>query len=648
MVGLVVLAPFVAFSLYEASAEQLDIAADLRVHGRNAAQAQWNASMRESIGTVLQIQNFWANSEYVSEAEFHRFVGSAREGSPLIADFHVLNETLAVEWSEPSLLAEGKQLTSNATWAFLHESRWGDDPRPVLAYLPTLTNGATGLAIAAPLRLENEATFTKVLVAEIASSAILDHIYSPSLVEDFHLTLVHEGNQFEAGSAAALRGPHLEVQLGPFPSGVRALTMPPVVIIRPTEPYFNSQQSNVAEYSAIAGLVVATGATWMSSSMFRRRDAHAVVQARVRESETHYRELFENAGEAILVIGKGGAIVDVNPQGQQLLGRPEPSRTPLSLAMLCSPADLGDLERRVEAVRASGETEAFAGRLLARGGTPVDVYGALSLAKGEAAEPTVIACLVDVTRLRQLETELRRANQRLASKVGELDLFAHTVAHDLRSPLRAITVFADDLVEDNQERLSPEGREQLAHIHTNVDHMRAMLDALLQYAKAGGEIDEKQLVHTRDLIEQVRDEIAPLLASSKATLLVTTALPDVVARPIPLKQVFTNLIVNAIKHNDHPHPKVRVAAEPDPEGGWAFTVSDNGPGIPDPEKDRVFALFARSATRSEGSGVGLAIVRRIVESHGGVIGVGDSADGGATFRFTLPDSQRPFAQVPAS
>jgi len=228
--------------------------------------------------------------------------------------------------------------------------------------------------------------------------------------------------------------------------------------------------------------------------------------------------------------------------------------------------------------------------------------------------------------LEAVNAELRAANQ-------DLEQFAYVASHDLGEPLRTIAGFAELLQRRASERLTATDREYVDHIAAGAARARALIDDLLAYARSGG---SGLTVAPVDSGLLVGDVVRDLGASDRVTVGV---LPMVGADRVALSQLFQNLISNGLKFTRGEEPAhVEVAAARDGDG-WRFDVSDDGIGIAPEHAEAVFGMFRRLNAQDEyaGTGMGLAICRRIVERHGGRIWVSATSGGGSVFSFTLPD-----------
>ncbi|WP_436651651.1 sensor histidine kinase [Actinoplanes sp. URMC 104] len=235
----------------------------------------------------------------------------------------------------------------------------------------------------------------------------------------------------------------------------------------------------------------------------------------------------------------------------------------------------------------------------------------------------------DITRRQEVEQRLR---QREAELVG----FAGVVAHDLRSPLARIMGYADFLHEEAYDRLDGTQRDFLRRLRSGADHMRVLIDDLLDYATAENRPMATAPVDLRGLAEQVaRDR-----AAERPARVEVGELPTVEGDPTLLRQVLDNLIGNAIKYTPPDRePRVRVGCRALGDGRWRCEVADNGIGIPERDREAVFEAFARAdgSQNFPGTGLGLAIVHRIVERHHGTVGIDANPGGGSIFWFTIPE-----------
>jgi len=234
-----------------------------------------------------------------------------------------------------------------------------------------------------------------------------------------------------------------------------------------------------------------------------------------------------------------------------------------------------------------------------------------------------------------LERAVEERTEELARSNHELENFAFTVAHDLRSPLLTISGFSQILQEEHAGQLNAEANEYLSQIIGGVERMDRMIEDLLDYSRAGRDEQPLEQVDVRSVVTQTIANLEASITAQQATVEVGE-MPEVLGDPTQLVQLFQNLIDNAVKfHRDVP-PVVRVTAA-DQGAHWEFSVEDNGIGIAKSDFDRLFHIFQRlKGHEYPGTGIGLAICKKIVDRHGGRIWPTSVPGQGTTFFFTLP------------
>jgi signal transduction histidine kinase len=223
--------------------------------------------------------------------------------------------------------------------------------------------------------------------------------------------------------------------------------------------------------------------------------------------------------------------------------------------------------------------------------------------------------LTDITEQRRMEADLRS--------------YAEVVAHDLREPVANMALLVRLLERSANE---PPQTDVLDELREGIERSQELIEAILSYARLG-ELS-RESVALDDLMAQVADDLRPSIAETGATLTVGE-LPEVEGDPRQLRRVLQNLVANAVKFRGDAPPEVEVSALRGSEE-WVVTERDNGLGVDPEHATRIFGMFSRAGRKADGVGLGLAICRRVVESHGGRIWVEPAAGGGSAFRFTMP------------
>jgi PAS domain S-box-containing protein len=254
----------------------------------------------------------------------------------------------------------------------------------------------------------------------------------------------------------------------------------------------------------------------------------------------------------------------------------------------------------------------------------------------------------DITENKKAEEALRSRAQELArmtavlaqttavleKRNSELDQFAYIVSHDLKAPLRAIANLSQWIEEDLEEHLTEDTRHQMDLLRNRVHRMEALINGLLQYSRVGRLKTELQAVDVEALLTEVIDSIGQ---PPEFTIRIMPGMPTLITERLPLEQVFANLISNAIKHNKRKQGEVLISVEEQTDF-YEFAVADDGPGIAPEFHEKIFQMFQTLEARdtAENTGVGLAIVKKIIEDKGGKIYVESQVGQGAKFYFTWP------------
>ena len=364
------------------------------------------------------------------------------------------------------------------------------------------------------------------------------------------------------------------------------------------------------------------------------------VSLRKRAQEELDR-LFELSSDLLCIAGMDGYFKRINPAFERILGYSREELLQHAFIEFVHPQDRASTLREVENLAQGRTVVDFQNRYRARDGT----YRWLAWRSSPwPSEERIYAVARDITdHKRDQETLVRQARE-LARSNAELEQFAYVASHDLRSPLRAVAILTRWIEEGMPETLSPAVREHLKNLRDRVGRMERLTEDLLRYSRASRERVAAESIDTAVLIRDLAFLLAP---PQGMTVTADPSLPRLRTERAPLEQVFRNLLENAIKHHDRPSGRVVVSARELREQ-VEFRVSDDGPGIPPELHERVFGMFQRLPSRageSEGAGIGLALVRQIVERHGGRVWIESGEGRGATFAFTWP-RRVPGAEAP--
>jgi signal transduction histidine kinase len=234
--------------------------------------------------------------------------------------------------------------------------------------------------------------------------------------------------------------------------------------------------------------------------------------------------------------------------------------------------------------------------------------------------------------------ELQQATTALARSNAELEQFAYVASHDLREPLRMITSFIQLLERHCRDKLDADDTKYIAFVVDGAQRMAQLINDLLQYARVSSHLKEFVPVDCNSIVQVVLQDMAITIAENQAVVTIEGTLPTVRGNNVQLTQLFQNLIANAIKFRRPDEPPCLQIAATRNQQDWVFRVQDNGIGIEPVDFERIFVIFQRLHARDKypGTGIGLAICKKIVECHGGRIWVESKPGQGASFVFSIP------------
>jgi len=359
----------------------------------------------------------------------------------------------------------------------------------------------------------------------------------------------------------------------------------------------------------------------------------------LRESEARLRAIVENAVDGIVTIDEQGNVTSFNPAATRLFGYAPDEILSHNVKLLMPPPYRDEHDDYLRNYLRTGVKQIIGiGREvvgLRKDGTcfPMDLAVSETVVGGRRVFTGTIR---DATDRRRSEEALARQTEALARSNADLEQFAYAVSHDLREPMTAVRMFTD-LLRRHAGGLNTDAAEYLGCINDGVRRMQLLIDDLLAYSRVSSQSAATTApADCARICSKVLQNLQPLIETHRARVAVD-ALPVVVANATQVGQVFQNLLGNAIKFHGQSPPDVRVSATEAPDH-WAFAVADNGIGIAPENFDRIFVVFQRLHTAEEygGTGIGLAICKKIVERHGGRIWVESAPGRGSTFRFTIP------------
>jgi len=362
-----------------------------------------------------------------------------------------------------------------------------------------------------------------------------------------------------------------------------------------------------------------------------------------RKAELRYRALLEAAPDAIVIVGANGIIELANAQTEKLFGYVRTELLGQSVDGLVPKTfrERHDVHRhgffQAPKVREMGKDLDLYG--LRKDGTEFPVEISLSPLETETGF-LVLAAIRDGTERRRSAELLKEKVEELKRSNDELQQFAYIASHDLQEPLRMVASYTQLLAKRYKGQLDSDADEFIAFAVDGCDRMKGMIRDLLEYSRAGTKGRPLHEIAGEEALNRALANLRSAIEESSA-FVTHDSLPTITTDDTQLVQVFQNLVGNAIKYRGAAAPRIHVSAARNGSDEWVFSVGDNGQGIEPRYFERIFILFQRLHGRhqSSGTGIGLAICKKIVEQHGGRIWVESQLEKGSTFYFALPDKE---------
>jgi len=385
----------------------------------------------------------------------------------------------------------------------------------------------------------------------------------------------------------------------------------------------------------------AAGAPLYEIAVYDDITAQLDAQQRLRESEARFRQTFELAASGICHV-VDGRFVKVNKALCEILGYSEEQLLGKTVKEVSHPEDRDVTDAGRMRIR-KGELDSarFEKRYIRADGAVVWADLAIALVRDPAGAPLYeVAIFDDITERKQQEAALRAAHEELKRSNAELEQFAYVASHDLQEPLRMVASYTQLLGRRYEEKFDKDAREFMSYIVDGASRMKQLIEDLLAYSRVGTKGHDFQPVAAEGALRRGLFNLRAAIEEAGAAV-TFDSLPTVHADEAQLAQLFQNLVGNALKFRSASVPRIHVQAS-EREHEWQFEVRDNGIGIEPQYFERIFMVFQRLHNKGEypGTGIGLAICKKVVERHGGRIWVesrpAQVPNQGSSFYFTLP------------
>ena len=358
----------------------------------------------------------------------------------------------------------------------------------------------------------------------------------------------------------------------------------------------------------------------------------------IAPTEALLAAIIESSDDAIVSKDLNGIVTSWNKGAERIFGYTAEEAVGQPISMIASPERRDEMPAILERIRRGEKISHYETIRCRKGGERVEISLTVSpIRDGDGRIVGASKIARDISERKLAEEAVLRQSERLTRANADLQQFAYVTSHDLQEPLRNIQACTEMFMRKSGEKLETGERELLDLVVNSARRMTGMIGDLLTYARSLDEDRSFTRVETSTVVEWAVNNLHLSIQSSQAEIMYRRdMMPAVAGNHIALVQLFQNLISNAIKYRGAEPPRIEISAEKS-HGMWLFSVRDNGIGIDPAYHKRVFLLFQRLHTAQEypGTGIGLAVCRRIVQTHGGEIWVESEPGHGSTFKFNL-------------
>jgi two-component system, chemotaxis family, sensor kinase Cph1 len=394
--------------------------------------------------------------------------------------------------------------------------------------------------------------------------------------------------------------------------------------------------------------------SWLQIAAVKLNDGLAVTfrditerkksEMAIKESEEKFRTIFEQAAVGICQIAISGNFLKANQRLCNLLGYSETELLQKTIKEITHPNDIqADIEYAEQILTGQRISYSIEKRFIGKNAKIIWVNFTVSVQQKSTSVNDFIAIVEDISERKIAQQQLQESlknqtyyTEKLARSNAELEQFAYVASHDLQAPLGTIASFSQLLQRRYKDQLDNKANQLIENIVNGCIRMQTLIDDLLQYSRITTNKKPFEITDINQVFQEACANLQLAINENKA-IINCSFLPTLAGERFQLIQVFQNLLGNAIKYRKNQTPTIEINALPQ-EKHWLFSIKDNGIGIDSKHSERIFQIFQRLHTQQEytGTGIGLAICKKIIEHHGGEIWVNSEPNQGSTFYFTLP------------
>lgn len=367
---------------------------------------------------------------------------------------------------------------------------------------------------------------------------------------------------------------------------------------------------------------------------------------KAQEVQIRLAAIVESSDDAIVSKDLNGIVQSWNRGAERVFGYSAEEMVGNHISIIAAPDRINEMPAILQRVRSGQRIDHYETKRKRKDGVIIDI----SLTVSPILDPSgriIGASKIarDISERKRMDAELRATNVALSRANADLQQFAYSASHDLREPLRMISIYSQLLKKNYGETLDERANEYLRYSIEGARRMEQLVKDLLEYTRANVADAEPPLTDANAALQNILPQFGPMIEENQASI-TFDSLPEIRMHSVHLEQVFQNIISNALKYRREEAPRIHVSAGK-VRSEWIVSLQDNGIGIDQRYAEQIFGLFRRLHTNDEyaGTGVGLAICRNIVERYGGRIWVTSKPGEGSTFFFSIPDRAESMVQA---